>query len=292
MSRSVPPQSTEHLNAPVAAASGSPRYFAWLYATPALRTALHTLFAIESEIRSGLRPGLEHQVAHVRLEWWQAECDRFAAGNPLHPLTRALAAQLNAPSRDLRGLVDTAAWDLARATFGTRKEIDGYCERWATAVVGIAVKCATNPSAQDIGTFGRPLGKALREIELLTALGDEAQHGRLRLPLDELEQAGIDPASLAKSPWPEELSHLVRERHQALRAQIASATAAVPAPMQPQLSGLLVWATLASHQSQRAERALPHSLQPHNTVAFIDAWSGWRAARHALKSRYRTRHPR
>src|SRR5688572_9851210 len=123
--------------------------------------ALHTLFAIEQEIRSGLRPGLEHQVAHVRLEWWHEECERFDAGAAMHPLTRALATQLqDSPRGDLRGLVDTARWDLAGATFGTQKEIDAYCERWATAVVVTAVR-ATNQAADAADAFGRRLGKAL-----------------------------------------------------------------------------------------------------------------------------------
>ncbi len=289
MSDSAPPQLTEHLNAPVAAPPGSPRYFAWLYSTGALRTALHTLFAIEQEIRSGLRAGMEHHVAHVRLEWWQAECERFASGHPLHPLTRSLATQLGkSPSGDLSGLVDTARWDLAGATFETREEIEGYCERWASAVVETATSCVTIGDRQHLGVLGQALGKVLREMELLSALDHEAQSGRLRLPLQELEQANIDPASLAKPPWSDALSHLVRERHRALRAQLASSAGSLPAAVQPQLSGLLVWATLASQQSRRAERALPNALPPRHTVAFADAWSGWRAARHALKGSYQS----
>lgn len=100
-------------------AGSLPRYFAWLYADEAMRPLLQRLFELENEIRGPVRAGIEHTVAHVRLEWWREELERFAAGNPVHPLTRAMAGK----PFDAGGLVDTAAWDLSRATFSTQDEI-------------------------------------------------------------------------------------------------------------------------------------------------------------------------
>ncbi len=284
-------------------AEGSPRYWAWLYSPPRLRAVLDPLFGIEAEIRSALRPGLDHQVAHVRLQWWREECARYASGSPTHPLMRALSAAYGAAGNgaaadrtaangagahgagarnpaapdtarpDPRGLVDTVTWDLAAATFATRAELTGYCDRWASAVTLIAAQGAAN--------FGRSLGRALEEIELLAALAADAKLGRLRLPVDELEQAQIEPSVLAHPPWPEPLCALLRSRQRASRAALAASVAELPAALQPSLRGLLVWAALAYRESLRAERALPHLWQADGASRLADAWIGWRAARHA-----------
>ena len=41
------------------------RYLAWLYSTDAQKPVLAALLEIEAEIASGLRPGVEHHVAHA-----------------------------------------------------------------------------------------------------------------------------------------------------------------------------------------------------------------------------------
>src|SRR5882757_4588568 len=74
----------------IAPESHSARYFALLYSPASQRLVLDALFGIEREIFESLRPGLDHHVAHSRLQWWREECERTAAGRPVHPLTRAL----------------------------------------------------------------------------------------------------------------------------------------------------------------------------------------------------------
>ena len=89
-----------------------------------------------------------------------------------------------APLAGLAGFVDTAVWDLSCATFDTRRELAGYCERWSAAMIAPLVSLALPeaPAAQ-----AHAIGVSLREIELLLALAADARSGRLRIPLDELE---------------------------------------------------------------------------------------------------------
>ena len=268
--------------------SGSPRDFAWLYSPAPLRAVLGALLDIEREIGAALRAGLDHGVAHVRLAWWREECERCAAGHPVHPATRALLAAAAQRPIDPGGLVASAEWDLAAATFQTRAELEGYCERWASAVTAIAAEQA------GAGAFGRAFGAALREIELLIGLAGDARVGRLRLPLDELEAAGIDPSALSRLPWPPALRNLIEARHHAARASLAERAAALPASAQPALRGLLVWGTLAARASRRAvqaarRRGVPGSSHdaPGRVARFGDAWHAWRAARLADRCRFR-----
>ena len=240
------------------------------------------LTALEREIGASLRPGLDHQVAHTRLEWWREECVRTTQGRPAHPLTRELAGlfatQGEAALRDLGGLVDTARWDLARATFHTRRELTAYCERWSAAMIGPLVRLA----ARDSSCAGLPaLGVSLREIELLLSLAADAQAGRLRVPLDELERLHVPPETLAQPPWPAPLAEKQRMRHREQRGAAAAALDVLTPPLRQSLRGLIVWATMACTASARAQARLPESSGPRDHHAALDGWRAWRAARAA-----------
>lgn len=257
------------------------RSLARLYSSTVQRPALAALSSLEREIGASLRPGLDHQVAHTRLAWWREECDRTARGSPAHPLTRELAALLaplgTAPLAGLAGFVDTAVWDLSCATFDTRRELTGYCERWSAAMIAPLVSLAW-PGAP--ATQAGALGVSLREIELLLALAADARSGRLRLPLDELEHVHLSPASLAQPPWPPVLAELLRHRHRALRASLGAALDALPPAARPALRGLIVWATLACAASARAEKRLPRASIARDHHTPLDGWRAWRVARH------------
>ncbi|HEV3182556.1 MAG TPA: squalene/phytoene synthase family protein [Steroidobacteraceae bacterium] len=256
------------------------RSLAWLYSSALQRSVLAALSALECEIGASLRPRLDHQVAHTRLAWWREECARTAQGSPTHPLTRQLAtlfAPLGpAPLSGLAGFVDTAVWDLSCATFDTRRELVGYCERWSAAMIAPLASLALPdaPAAQ-----ARALGASLREIELLLALAADARLGRLRIPLDELERAHLSLESLAQPPWPPTLAQLLRQRHRALRAALGAALEALPPAARPALRGLIVWATIACAASARAEKRLPQESTARDHHAPLDGWRAWRAAR-------------
>src|SRR5258708_5688348 len=122
--------------------ASTPRALVWLYAPLTQRPLLGALCAIEAEIGASLKPGVDHQVAHLRLEWWRTECARCAQGQPAHPLTRAVAQGFEgfaghdlAPLAGLAGLVDAAAWDLGAGPLETRREVTGDCEPRAGTVI-------------------------------------------------------------------------------------------------------------------------------------------------------------
>jgi phytoene synthase len=276
----------------------STRYLAWLYSPPPQRPVLEALCEIESEIAGSLRAGLDHRVAHTRLQWWREECERCAQGRPVHPLTRQLVSAYGAPATlvsashlqdsaplgGIAGFVDTAIWDLAGATFDSRRELSAYCERWAAAMIepaaAYAIPGGSKPS-------WRALGAALREIEMLSDLAREAHSGRLRVPLDELEQAGVEAANLVNPPWPAALATLLSERHEALRAAIAENVKNLTREEQRELRGLLVWVSLALQLSRRAERALPDAIPPRRYHVLADGWRAWRAARNAMMGKFK-----
>jgi 15-cis-phytoene synthase len=264
---------------PAGSEPGSARVLACLYSSKDQRELLEALCGLEREIGASLATGLDHHVAHVRLAWWREECERAVHGQAAHPFTRAIVARTAAPARaGLMGLIDTATWDLARATFESRRELTAYAERWSAAM--IATWAQTAAPAVDAATLRR-LGQLLRETELLLALPAEARAGRLRLPLDELEAARSAPEELAHPPWKEPLSELLRERHQELRTSLQSLLQTLPESASAPLRPLRVWVSVVAAQSRRAQAQLPRAAAHGGARPWPDAWQAWRAARRA-----------
>jgi phytoene/squalene synthetase len=283
-----------------------------LYSPTDERAVIDALLGIESEVATSLNAGVDHRVAHVRLQWWRDECERAAKGQGVHPLTQTLAREFatlgetsahatppastpaapeatspmpTASTPALAGVaafVDTAVWDLASATFETRQELTAYCDRWSSAMFLTAVSHATGAA----GATWLTVGAAIREIDMLANLAVEARAGRVRVPLDELETSGVDAEGLAKNPWPAKLARVLASRHEALRAELERGVATVQGTAQPAVRGLLVWAALAWRQSKRAQLALPNQLQPGRFDTLGDAWVAWRAAQRAVRGRF------
>jgi 15-cis-phytoene synthase len=255
---------------------GSARYFAWLYAGPR-RELVSALLDVEHEIETSLRPGLEHQVAHLRLAWWREECDRFKRGAPAHPATRRLRelAEASAPI-ELVGLVEAAAWDLASAAPENRGELERHCARWARSVI---VPLASPASMRESASA---LGAALREIELLMHLAADASRGRLRVPLDELDALGVEPRALSSPPWPPALATHLRQRYEALRSSVRTGLAGIAEP------ALHAWSAHANAAAARASRSLPGMYRESALDGIADVVRAWRAARASLRGAVRT----
>ena len=260
------------------------RYLASLYSPSSGRAVLDALFGIESEIVASLHGGLDHSVAHIRLQWWREECERTVSGRPVHPFTQALVTAHVQQLVGLPGFVDVAVWDLANATFDTRRELAAYCERWAAAMLVPAAAHAT-AGATDPGLW-LAMGGAMHEIEMLANLASEAHSGRLRLPLDELEGAATAPECVAMTPWPAGLARLLAGRHEALRRVLTDSVASIDRRFQPALRGLLVWTALAARRSIHAQRSLPGPRLPKRGDTPAEAWLAWRVARRAMAGNF------
>ena len=85
-----------------AAKSGSSFYYAFLFLSPPRRAAITALYAFCREVDDVVDETSDTALAATTLGWWRAEIDRLFAGQPTHPVTRALEPHL-------------AAYDITRA---------------------------------------------------------------------------------------------------------------------------------------------------------------------------------
>ncbi|HEX9140252.1 MAG TPA: hypothetical protein VF848_10700 [Steroidobacteraceae bacterium] len=174
-----------------AAAAGSVHASAELYCSGKRREAFRKVLALYTEIRASLTPGMDHAVAHQRLEWWQHESLRLKRGEPAHPLTQWLAAQQRrrgAPLPELLPLVQATALALAAAPLSAGHERQAYYEADAGTLfvlLGAVLADESQPNAATLRALGGSAGQLLaggeempeptRLRQLLLELGANAQ---------------------------------------------------------------------------------------------------------------------
>jgi hypothetical protein len=132
-----------------------------LYSPANVRAALAELLALEAEIRTSARPDLDHTIAHVRLEWWQAEAERTLAGAPAHPLTRALRSLLDPQPLDIRPLVHSARLEVASLAGADEALWQSFFEGslgTIFSVLGQVLGCTASPATL------RTLGGAVQQL--------------------------------------------------------------------------------------------------------------------------------
>src|SRR5437867_10544201 len=74
-----------------AAQSGSSFYYSFLFLPPERRRAITALYAFCREVDDAVDEPSEPSAAQAALAWWRGEVAQLFAGNPQHPVTRALA---------------------------------------------------------------------------------------------------------------------------------------------------------------------------------------------------------
>ena len=270
---------------PTGAAPGSMRHFALMYAAPGSRAMLGALYAYEAEIASTVLAA-SHEVAHVRLRWWRGEVDRLLGGAPEHPVTRALL-ELRGIAGDALALLHeplvAADVDLARLTFANARELEAYCFRAAGAVKVLAAHASSlDPVLSEAeATFARRAGSAIRRAEMLRDLRVHLAAGRLPLPLDALERAGVAPPDLHAEPLGARAAELLEGTRAALREELRALVdgleRACRARQRPTLVLAALHARLLDHVDHRAALARTRAELP----PWRKLWTAWHTARSA-----------
>lgn len=268
-----------------AAPPGSMRYFSLLYTPQEKRAAVTALYVIDAEIRESALSA-NHDVAHTRLQWWRQEVDRLVNGNPLHPATRTLASSVSSPKRfaKLHELLVAADMDLARMTYLNMAELRAYGARSGGALQESIAALLLSPAPLDEAAraASNRVGSATRLTEMLRDARQDAYYGRLYLPLDELERAGVGLETL-RAREVSAGAKLVLSRFSTDIAQdLDAATASIPLSMRSHLRPLIVLAMLHRRLLRRiASRNYEIARERIELGPLEKPWVAWRAARTA-----------
>ncbi len=133
----------------------------------------------------------------------QRRLEQASDGEPRpHPADRALAATLEAcaiPRAIPAALLEGFAWDSARRRYATLADVEEYAMRVA-GTVGLMMALVMGVRAPAALARAADLGVAMQLSNIARDVGEDARAGRLYLPLEWLDAAGVDAAELLRAP--------------------------------------------------------------------------------------------
>lgn len=176
-------------------AEGDPdRYVGALFAPAKVRPALIALYAFHHETARIGAIAREPMAGHVRLAWWREQITGLYGGAALEaPVPRALAEAVrkhNLPREPFDRYLDARAHDLEEAPFADEAALEAHADAVEGCVLRLAVRVLGAEDRADVAATHAALAVACGEH--LRDLAFFAQHRRCRLPLQLLDEAGLN----------------------------------------------------------------------------------------------------
>ena len=176
-----------------AARSGSSFYYAFLFLPAPRRAAITAFYAFCREIDDVVDEVRDSGVAATKLAWWRSEIAQAFAGDPHHPVMRALmpgAAAFGIEAAHLLQVIEGCQMDLDQTRYLDFANLARYCDLVAGVVGEVAARIF---GQQETATtdYAHRLGLALQLTNIIRDVGEDALRGRIYLPVDELQQFDV-----------------------------------------------------------------------------------------------------
>nr|WP_284503087.1 squalene/phytoene synthase family protein [Caballeronia sp. GAWG1-1] len=215
-----------------AAPEGSGTYYALRRAPTARQPLLSALYALRRELEETVKETSDPTIGRTKHAWWQNELGKLDAGEPTHPVTKALLAHAPSAAQPVledagRALIDGFGMDLDQARYLDWPGLRRYLEQTGGAF-GTAVARATARDPAQAASWAPPLGSALLLAERVQEIGDDARHGRIYVPIDELQRFGVTAADIINRKYSDSFTELMRFQTERARRALEDALAAIP----------------------------------------------------------------
>jgi 15-cis-phytoene synthase len=202
-----------------AAQSGSSFYYSFLFLPSERRRAITALYAFCREVDDAVDEPSDASAARATLAWWRGEVARLFAGDPQHPVTRALApwaATFGIGAAHLNEIMDGLEMDLNQTRYLDFAGLKVYCHRVAGVVGSLAAGIFGYRNAATL-EYAEKLGLAFQLTNIIRDVGEDARKNRVYLPIDELKQFCVTAADILGARYSDNFVRLMR--FQAERAQ-------------------------------------------------------------------------
>jgi phytoene synthase len=213
-----------------AAQSGSSFYYSFLFLPPERRRAITALYAFCREVDDTVDECTDVSIARNKLAWWRKEIGAMLAGNPTHPVTKALQPHIVPYSLDgkhLLAIVDGMEMDLDQTRYLDYPGLQKYC--WHVAgVVGILSASIFGYTRPETLLYAEKLGLAFQLTNIIRDVGEDARKGRIYLPVNELQQFNVTAADLLNARHSENFEKLMRFQVERAKAVYDEALGLLP----------------------------------------------------------------
>jgi phytoene synthase len=265
-----------------AAASGSSFYYSFLFLPKPKRQAITALYAFCREVDDIADECSDINLARTKLAWWRSEIASLYAGNPQHPVTRALRDAIRDYSlaeEHFLEIIDGMEMDLDQNRYRDFKELQLYCYRVAS-VVGLLSAAIFGFSDRKTLKYAHDLGLAFQLTNIVRDVGEDARRGRIYLPTEELANHGVSESDILQGRETESVRRLLTMQIERAQHYYDRAFAELPAAdRKAQRTGLImaaIYRTLLDEiQEGGCEKVLNQRISLTPLRKLWLAWKTW-----------------
>jgi phytoene synthase len=264
-----------------AAASGSSFYYSFLFLPRERRRAITALYAFCREVDDVVDETADSQVAATKLAWWRVEVANLYAGNPQHPVSKALSPfteKYSIKRESLGDIIDGMEMDLTQSRYLDWPGLEGYCHRVA-GVVGLLAAGIFGHSNPRTLVYARELGIAFQLTNIIRDVGEDARKNRIYLPMDDMKRFGVPAADILNARETPGFQELMKFECARAKEYYAKAFAALPPEdRKTQRAGLImaaIYRTLLDEIERDGFRVLTQRTSLTPLRKFWIAWKTW-----------------
>lgn len=220
-------------------AAGTSFYHGMRVLPPDRRAAMYAIYAFCRRVDDVADEPAPIEAKRAGLAAWRERIAAAYDGRAGEPVTRVLCPAIRAYAlrqEDFFAVIEGMAMDAEAAIVAPDlAELDLYCDRVAAAVGRLSVRAFgdASPAADRVAWH---LGRALQLTNILRDLAEDAGRGRLYLPREWLDEAGVapDPARVLGAPGlPRVCERVAARAHEHFDAAAAAMAECDPRAMRP-----------------------------------------------------------
>jgi phytoene synthase len=266
-------------------------YYAFMLLPLERRRALHAVYAFcrfVDDITDDI--GGDDSIAQpvAMLARWREELLKVFAGTPTRPVSRALAdnvGRFGIPRRYFEEVIDGVEMDLTRRRYESFDELSLYCRRVASAVGLICIEIFgyRNPATR---VYAEKLGLAFQLTNIIRDVREDAERGRIYLPLEDLRRFGVTEAELLEGAYSDRFRTLMAFEAQRARDFYREAAQALPPEDRPAMLSAeamrLIYSSLLERIVRSDYRVFDRRYRlstPRKLYLVGRAWAGTRLSR-------------
>ena len=226
-----------------AARSGSSFYYSFLFLPAEKRRAIMALYAFCREVGDIADEVQDTSVARFKLAWWRTEIANVFAGNPQHPVGKALlpaVRQLDLNADRFNKIIDGMEMDLSYHRYPDFKTLELYCYRVAAMVGQLSAIIFGHTDNQTL-RYAHDLGMAFQLTNIIRNVGEDARRNRIYLPQDELRRFDVSVADVLNGVQSDNFRELMTFQAERAKTFYTRAFAELPAAdRKTQRAGLIM----------------------------------------------------
>jgi phytoene synthase len=215
---------------------------------------------------------------------WRADVKRACDGlPPVFPVNQELQSvirQFGLRFELFDELINGCEMDLETTRYETFAQLELYCHRVASVVglLSIEIFGYQNPKCRD---YAIALGQALQLTNILRDVHNDAQRGRIYLPLAELRKFAVTEAEILRGEYSDRYARLAASVANRARNYYQNARNMLPAEDRPamvaaELMGSVYWRLFQKLERQNFHVFHPTAVRlsrPHKLALIFRSWS-------------------